>query len=113
MKLVPTWSGDGHIHARGYGKGSVDGQAAARSIVEQRRLVEETLLQGASVARAHGVNANEVFYRRKLYQAGPLSTSNVVQLLPVQVTAESRLAKISRKPFPSTPIGCSPTCIRV
>lgn len=43
-----------------------------RSIAEKRRIVEETLVEGASVARvarAHGVNANQVFYWRKLYQA--------------------------------------------
>jgi transposase-like protein len=35
-----------------------------RSIAEKRRIVEETLVEGASVARvarAHGVNANQVF----------------------------------------------------
>src|SRR5260370_36548198 len=98
MKLVPTWSGDGHIHARGYGKGSVDGQAAARSIVEQRRLVAGTLLQGASEARAHGVNAHEVLHPRQLYHARPLTTRNVVQLRPVQVTADRELRKAARKP---------------
>jgi transposase len=40
-----------------------------RSITEKRRIVEETLADGASVARvarANGVNANQVFYWRKL-----------------------------------------------
>jgi transposase-like protein len=35
-----------------------------RSIAEKRRIVEETLVEGASVARvarAHGINANQVF----------------------------------------------------
>ena len=44
-----------------------------RSIAEKRRIVEETLLHGASVARvarAHGVNANQVFGWRRLYLAG-------------------------------------------
>ena len=44
-----------------------------RSIAEKRRIVEETLVEGASVARvarAHGVNANQVFSWRKQYQAG-------------------------------------------
>jgi len=39
-----------------------------RSIAEKRRIVEETLVEGASVARvarAHGVNANQVFYWRR------------------------------------------------
>ena len=37
---------------------------------EKRRIVEETLAEEASVARAHGGNANEVFCWRKLYLVG-------------------------------------------
>jgi transposase-like protein len=58
-----------------------------RSISEKRRMVEETLVEGASVARVargHGVNANQVLYWRKLYQAGRLGTSSAAQLLPQQ-----------------------------
>jgi transposase-like protein len=36
-----------------------------RTIAEKRQIVEETMVEGASVARiarAHGVNANQVFY---------------------------------------------------
>ena len=42
------------------------------SITEKRRIVEETLVEGASearIARAHGVNANQVFGWRRLYLA--------------------------------------------
>jgi hypothetical protein len=42
---------------------------------ERRRIVEETLAPGASVAviaRTHGVNANQVFQWRKLYHEGRL-----------------------------------------
>ena len=63
-----------------------------RSIAQKRKIVEETLVEGASVARvarAHGVNANQVFYWRKLYQAGRLGTGNAARLLPVRVTRES------------------------
>jgi transposase len=63
-----------------------------RSIAEKRRIVEETLVEGASVARvarAHGVNANQVFYWRKLYQSGRLGTTSIARLLPVRVTRES------------------------
>ena len=41
-----------------------------RSIGERRRVVEETLAPGASVARvarAHGINANQVFHWRRLF----------------------------------------------
>ena len=41
------------------------------------------------MARAHGVNANQVFYWRKLYQAGRLGTTNASRLLPVRLTRES------------------------
>ena len=47
-------------------------QRQRRSIAEKRRIVEETLAEGASVARiarAHGVNANQVFgWRRALLE---------------------------------------------
>ena len=46
-----------------------------RSVEEKRRIVEETLEAGASVARVarrHAVNANQVFYWRKKYREGRL-----------------------------------------
>jgi len=63
-----------------------------RKLEKKRRIVEETLAEGASVsgiARAHGVNTNLVLNWRKLYRAGRLGTRRGVQLLPVTVTAES------------------------
>ena len=48
-----------------------------RTQAERRRIVEETLSSGVSVAmvaRAHGVNANQVFHWRKLYHAGLLGS---------------------------------------
>jgi len=62
-----------------------------RALEEKRRIVEETLVEGASVAliaRAHGVNANLVFNWRRQYQAGRLGSGRA-KLLPVRVTAES------------------------
>jgi transposase len=60
-----------------------------RSIAEKRRIVEETLVEGASVARvarAHGINANQVFGWRRLYQAGRLGErKSAMKLLPVRV----------------------------
>jgi Transposase len=46
-----------------------------RTIAEKRQIVEETMVEGASVARiarAHGVNANQVFYWRMLHRKGRL-----------------------------------------
>src|SRR6202041_3265764 len=62
-----------------------------RSIAERRRVVEETLAPGASVARvarAHGVNANQVFHWRRLYQRGLLGgkVQPAAGLLPVKVS---------------------------
>jgi transposase-like protein len=42
------------------------------TVEEKRRIVEQTLsstVSVASCARRHGVNANQVFYWRKLYHA--------------------------------------------
>jgi transposase len=61
-----------------------------RSIAEKRRIVEETLVEGASVARvarAHGINANQVFGWRRLYRAGRLGERKpAMKLLPVRVS---------------------------
>ena len=60
-----------------------------RSKEERRRIAEETLALGASVAviaRAHGVNANQVFQWRKLYHEGRLGPATAsTQLIPVRV----------------------------
>jgi transposase len=62
-----------------------------RTIAEKRRIVEETLHEGSSVAkiaRANGVNANQVFNWRTLYKKGRLGAA---ALLPVTVTSEESL----------------------
>jgi transposase len=62
-----------------------------RSIAEKRRIVELTLVPGASVAlvaRAHGVNANQVFKWRRDFERGELSepVSASASLLPVMLS---------------------------
>ena len=62
-----------------------------RSVAERRRVVEQTLAPGASVARVardHGVNANQVFHWRRLYQRGLLGgkVQPTGGLLPVRVS---------------------------
>src|SRR6202453_2927015 len=59
-----------------------------RSVAEKRRIVELALVPGASVAlvaRAHGVNANQVFKWRREFERGELSepVSASASLLPV------------------------------
>jgi transposase len=60
-----------------------------RSKAERRQIVEETFKGGASVAeiaRAHGVNANQVFNWRRLYHAGQLEADSTAStLLPVKI----------------------------
>ena len=61
-----------------------------RSALEWRQIVEETLQPGASVAiiaRAHEVNANQVFCWRKRYREGLLvSRKNATELVPVRIS---------------------------
>lgn len=61
--------------------------------------MEETLLSGASVAkvaRAHGVNANQVFAWRRQYRQGLLGQGQeTANLLSVHVTG-TRLSKAHR-----------------
>jgi transposase len=61
-----------------------------RSKQERRQIVEETLKRGASVslvARAHDVNANQVFKWRKQYREGRLDLAPASStLLPVKIS---------------------------
>jgi transposase len=78
--------------------GQEDGQAAKakgkrRSYPKElkRRIVEETLIPGASVSRVaqlHGVNTNQVFRWRSLHERGLLGhrKKSTARLLPVTVT---------------------------
>jgi len=87
------------------------------SIAEKRRMVEESFQPGASVARvarAHGVNANQVFGWRRLYQRGRLGANTraaqAVELLPVTVSD----TPAAPAPFPAaTPSFVSPGTIQL
>ena len=68
-----------------------------RSVAEKRQIVNLTLEPGASVAlvaRAHGLNANQVFKWRRAFECGELvdSTAACTALLPVTVAASSEAA---------------------
>jgi len=72
--------------------GNGRGRYQRHSLEFKRRLVEQTLLPGVSVARIareHCVNANQVFSWRKLHREGLLGEGGktVANLLPVTVTA--------------------------
>jgi len=73
-----------------------------RSIKERREIVEETFVAGASVsrvARRHDVNANQVFYWRKLYREGRLGAK---QLLAVEVTKDRSASVTEEASVPSS-----------
>ena len=83
-----------------------------RSAEERRRIVEETLAAGSSVARVarrHGVNANQVFQWRRLYQGGLLGgePTHALKLLPVRVTEEAAPAKTMEAEDPVVPVPVS------
>jgi len=79
-----------------------------RSLALKRQIVEETLTPDASVARvarAHGVNANQVFGWRRLYRQGLLENGNgrTPALLPVRVVGEAAASEGVRPRSPSRP----------
>ena len=68
-----------------------------RSIAEKLAMVQLTMEPGASVAeiaRAHGVNANQVFKWRRLFERGQLAElgAGSTALLPVTISADPELA---------------------
>jgi len=69
------------------------------SYEEKRRIVELTVVPGASVARvaqAEGVNANQVFLWRRAHRNGELLPGDSTALLPVLIEADaSRSADLS------------------
>jgi transposase len=73
------------------------------ALSEKRRIVELTFQPGASVAqvaRANGVNANQLFGWRRAFERGELveAVAGTTALLPVTVTARCETAM--RKPSP-------------
>jgi transposase len=66
-----------------------------RSVSEKRQIVQLTMEPGASVAlvaRAHGLNANQLFKWRRAFERGELIDSTVspqALLLPVTIAAPS------------------------
>ena len=96
---------------RNAGSATQEAQRRKRSALERRRIVEETLAPGASVARvarSHGINANQVFAWRKLHLAGklvdraaPAARGSTQRLLPVTVREAERPPKIAASTAPS------------
>lgn len=87
-----------------------------RTQAERRRIVEETLSAGvsvATVARAHGVNANQLFHWRKLYHAGLLdqapsaAAANDVHLLPVVVVHDKPVHEKEKTASPAASLAAA------
>jgi transposase len=65
-----------------------------RSVLEKLEIVQLTMRPGASVAeiaRAHGLNANQVFTWRRLFENGRLGdgVARSTALLPVTISADA------------------------
>jgi len=78
------------------GEGTARRVRRCRSVAEKRQIVNLTLETGASVAlvaRAHGLNANQVFKWRRAFERGELvdSTAACTALLPVTAAASSEV----------------------
>jgi transposase-like protein len=75
---------------------------ASSEAPRRRRVVEETVVPGVSVARlarAHGVNANQVFSWRRLHQRGRLGgTPCKAALLPVTIPDSMPSVKLVAEP---------------
>jgi transposase len=81
-----------------------------RSAAERRRIVEETLGTGTSVARVaqkYGVNANQVFQWRRLYRDGHLGAppQSGMKLLGVSVVDDGEPVKPAR--IAASPVSAS------
>ncbi len=81
-----------------------------RTVAEKRRIAEETFERGSSVAlvaRVHGVNANQIFKRRRALKRGELNepAARSTALLPVVLSAPSVAAdapgQVDRKEPPA------------
>lgn len=80
------------------------------SMAEKRRIVEESFQPKTSVARvarAHGVNANQVFSWRRQYQRGRLGgavpAAPSTELLPVTITETPPMpAPVTTPPLPAS-----------
>lgn len=82
-----------------------------RTTEEKLRIVEATLVPGASIARVareHGVNANQVFQWRYEYRKGilpPRVKEARADLLPVTLAAELNSATVPEIAAPASPSG--------
>ncbi len=80
------------------------------SIAEKRRVVEESFHPGTSVARVareHGINANQVFKWRGLYQRGKLGSKARVEQPPELLAVTVADARAVEAAVPIPPVAAS------
>ena len=106
--MVVIWLDDGWMAESEL----IDGMTAVprrrRSAEERRRIVEETLEAGSSVARVarkYGINANQVFMWRRLYRSGLLGNESHDGLKLLSVTVSDSEADHSARPSGAAPAG--------
>lgn len=59
---------------------------------EKQRIVDESLVDGASIAqiaRRHDLNANQLFTWRRQFGVEAVETKNLAPILPVKITADA------------------------
>jgi transposase len=89
--------------------GRRSGPRVRRTVEDKRRIVEETLAEGSSVAivaRKYEVNANQVFAWRRLYQQGLLEVRDAAMtlaMMPVTVSDTPKYKKRGRPRKSVTP----------
>ncbi len=102
---------DGVSETTGVGVGLQPEKRIRRTAEEKLRIVEATLVPGASIARVareHGVNANQVFQWRYEYRKGilpPRAKQATAELLPVTLTVEPSNAIVPEITAPESPSG--------
>lgn len=73
----------------------------SRTKLERRKIVEETLVAGASVVKVagvHGVRPNQVHHWRRLYRRGLLGPPATTALIPVTITDTVERAAVRMAP---------------
>ena len=93
IDIVLDWVDDGLVSETTEVGTSSSAKRVLRTAEEKRRIVEATLVPGASIARVareHGVNANQVFQWRYEYRNGASWAAKQArtELLPVTLAAE-------------------------
>jgi transposase-like protein len=79
------------------------------TVEEKRRIAEETLRHGTSVARtvqSYALNADQLFYWRRQYREGRLERAESTRLLPVSMAEEAVVEAVKVvEPSPTLPVG--------